>query len=467
MQWNTADVHRRQPCVPRCDGERLQREPLDSAFVGEKVYLRLIAPGLDRGPERDITEVTLKGTSGATTSYQTPGNRSAHPGFSRASSPSAMPMSILPAKLPPVALNGFPVRYGDDVISPSAYDGLSRTRSRSTRARTESSSRSASASPATKWRCAPASPWPSVTSNWPRNTARWSRKASRAARSAQARKLLAEALATHRDEELKAHAEYLLGNLAQEYADLSKNEEAKLPMYQDALARFSKIPSDYPDTEFASKAQFKTALVYEKMGEIENSVEEYVKLAYKYPDDELIPTVMSRLGGYFQTKGMAFKKQADPFREKEDAESQGRGAATRRAQLSRVPQRRDGLRQACRNASRMIPLAGLAGLRAAQNFMRAHQYDKAIAAFSRVIDNEDYDGADIRSQAIYWSGLSHERIAGGLEKPWPDHAGRPTSSTAASPSISLTASGPSMPAAASPTRLSRRSSNLKTRSARR
>ena len=54
-------------------------------------------------------------------------------------------------------------------------------------------------------------------------------------------------------------------------------------MYQDALARFMKITTDYPDTEFAPKAQFKTALVYEKMGEIDNAVEEYVKLAYKYP----------------------------------------------------------------------------------------------------------------------------------------------------------------------------------------
>ncbi|MFN7341762.1 MAG: tetratricopeptide repeat protein, partial [bacterium] len=93
---------------------------------------------------------------------------------------------------------------------------------------------------------------------------------------AQARKLLAEAIATHRDDDLRAHAEYLLGNLAQEYADLAKNDESKLPMYQDALARFSKIPSDYPETEFAPKAQFKTALVYEKMGETQNAVEEYV-----------------------------------------------------------------------------------------------------------------------------------------------------------------------------------------------
>ena len=65
-----------------------------------------------------------------------------------------------------------------------------------------------------------------------------------------ARKLLEEALATHRDDEMKAHAEYLLGNLAQEFADLAKNDESKLPMYQDALSRFSKIPTDYPETDF-------------------------------------------------------------------------------------------------------------------------------------------------------------------------------------------------------------------------
>ena len=68
------------------------------------------------------------------------------------------------------------------------------------------------------------------------------------------RRLLAEALATHRDEELKAHAEYLLGN-SEEFADLAKNDVSKLPMYQDALARFSKIPTDYQESEFAAKAQ--------------------------------------------------------------------------------------------------------------------------------------------------------------------------------------------------------------------
>ncbi|HSG33256.1 MAG TPA: tetratricopeptide repeat protein, partial [Sphingomonadaceae bacterium] len=232
---------------------------------------------------------------------------------------------------------------------------------------------------------------------------------------AQARKLLAEAVATHRDDDLRAHAEYLLGNLSQEYADLSKNEEAKLPMYQDALARFSKIPTDYPETEFAAKAQFKTALVYEKMGEVENSVEEYVKLAYKYPDNELIPTVMSRLGGYFQAKGLALKKQADPLREKEDAAS--KDEVLRLDNLS-YPEFLNAAMVFSKLQERFPedPLAGLAGLRAAQNFMRAHQYEKAIPVFEIVSENEAYDGREIRSQAIYWSGLSHERLAATMSK---------------------------------------------------
>ena len=41
---------------------------------------------------------------------------------------------------------------------------------------------------------------------------------------------------------------------------------AKEKGYKQALARFAKIPEDYPDSAFASKAQYKKALVYEKIG---------------------------------------------------------------------------------------------------------------------------------------------------------------------------------------------------------
>ena len=383
------------------------REPLDRAYVGEKVYLRLLAPGLDRGPERDTAEVDLKGSGGASSRYELT-ETEGHSGIFKAVFTVSYADDQIPSQLPPVALNGFPVRYGDEISV--AYDdqtlrvGVNKGADGVIE---PFSKRFTGDDMAVRTSFALAECYFELAKKH-----REMEQESLARREiGQARKLLAEALATHSDEELKAHAEYLLGNLSQEFADLAKNDESKLPLYQDALARFSKIPTDYPESEFASKAQFKTALTYEKMGEIENSVEEYVKLAYKYPNDELIPVVMSRLGGYFQTKGQAFKEQADALREKEDGES--KAEVLRLDELS-FPEFLNAAMVFSKLQERFPddPLAGLAGLRAAQNFMRAHQYEEAIKRFVRVIDNEQYDGPEIRAQAIYWSGVSHERSAG-------------------------------------------------------
>ncbi|QTN33087.1 tetratricopeptide repeat protein [Akkermansiaceae bacterium] len=379
-------------------------EMLTSAFVGEKVYLRLIAPGLDKGPDRDVTEVSLKGTGGASAGYQLK-ETEAHSGVFKGVFTISYADVKPPAKLPPVELNGFPVRYGDDITVSFGEQSSKVTVNKGADGAIEPfSKRFTGDEMAVRTGFTLAECYFELAKKH-----REMEQESLARREiGQAQKLLAEALATHRDPELKAQAEYLLGNLSQEYADLAKNEESKLPLYQDALARFSKIPGDYPDTEFASKAQFKTALVYEKMGEIENSVEEYVKLAYKYPDDELIPTVMARLGGYFQTKGMAFKKMGDPFREKEDEASQ---AEVLKYDEMSYPEFLNAAMVFSKLQERFPddPLAGLSGLRAAQNFMRAHQYEKAIQGFQRVVDKEDYDDKDVRSQALYWMGLSYER----------------------------------------------------------
>ncbi len=97
-------------------------EPLAKAFVGEKIYLRLIDPNLDRSPDRDIASVTLKASSGATTTYELQ-ETEAHSGIFKSAFAVSYASDQLPEKLPPVALNGFPVRYGDDVeISYSASD---------------------------------------------------------------------------------------------------------------------------------------------------------------------------------------------------------------------------------------------------------------------------------------------------------------------------------------------------------
>lgn len=383
------------------------REPLASAYVGEKIYLRLLAPGLDRGPNRDVAEVALGGTSGARTRYEVR-ETAAHSGIFKAVFAVSYADDDIPPDLPPVALNGFPVRYGDDITVSYEDQSLAVNVNKGADGVIEPFSKRFSGDEmAVRTSFTLAECYFELAKKH-----REMEQESLARREiGHARKLLAEALATHRDDELKAHAEYLLGNLSQEFADLAKNDESKLPMYQDALKRFSKIPTDYPDTEFAPKAQFKTALVYEKMGEIENSVEEYVKLAYKYPNDELIPTVMARLGGYFQKKGQAFKEEADLLREKEDDESR---AEVLRLDELRYPEFLNAAMVFAKLHERFPddPLAGLAGVRAAQNFMRAHQYDEAIAQFREVVDSEQYDGLDIRAQAIYWTGICHERAVG-------------------------------------------------------
>lgn len=383
-------------------------ENLVSAFVGEKVYLRLLAPGLDRGPERDVAEVVLEATSGVSTTYRLQ-ETEGHSGIFKSSFTISYDDEFEEGqtsgrKLPPVELNGFPVRYGDDITV--RFDGESHVISVNKGADgfvQPFSKRFTGDEMAVRTGFTLAECFFELAKKH-----REMEQESLARREiGHARKLLEEALATHRDDEMKAHAEYLLGNLAQEFADLAKNDESKLPMYQDALARFSKIPTDYPETDFAPKAQYKTALVYQKMGEVENSVEEYVKLAYKYPDHELIPSVMSQLGTYFQAKGQKYKDQADPLRKKEDQESIAE--VLRLDELS-FPEFLNAAMVFSKLQSRFPddPLAGLSGVRAGQNFMRAHQYQEAIEAFQVVIDNEEYDGGSIRARALFWSGYSRE-----------------------------------------------------------
>jgi len=387
-------------------------EPLDRIFVGERIFLRVLAPGLDRGPERDVTSVALKATTGAAAVFKLR-ETLPHSGLFKGVFTVNYADAELPAQLPPVELNGFPVRYGDDVKVTYAAMGEDPEQSATVAINMGAdgliepfSKRFTGDEMAVRTSF--------TLSECFFELAKKHRKMDQESLArremAHAKKLLQEAIATHRDDELRAQAEYLLGNLAQEYSDLSKNDAAKLPGYQEALARFVKIPVDYPETEFAHKAQFKTGLVYEKMGEGEIAVEEYVKLAYKYPDSEHIPEVMARLGKYFQAAGQVFKEKADAIREKEDVESQAE--VLRLDELSYPEFVKAAIIYG--KLQERFPdhkLAGLAGLASSQNYMRAHQYEKAIDGFKIVVDNEDYDDTNIRAQALFFGGWSYELMA--------------------------------------------------------
>jgi len=393
------------------------RHSLTNVYVGEKIYVRVLAPGLDQSMDRDRTSVQLKGVSGAAATFQLR-ETEVHSGMFKGLFSLSYADEVIPAELPPVELNGFPVRYGDSVsISYAPVEGEpAEIRNVSVNMGADGgvepfSKRFTQDSMAIKTHFTLAECFFELAKQH-----KLMEQDSLARREmAHAQKLLAEAIASHRDDDMQAHAEYLLGNLSQEYAALAKNEESKMALYKDALSRFSKIPIDYPKTEFAPKAQFKTALVYEKMGEVDISVEEYVKLAYKYPDTELIPEVMTRLGGYFQAMGKAYKDKAEPLREKEDEESQA--SVLRFMMSARVEYHKAAI--IFSKLEQRFPdheLAALAGLRSAQNHMRAEEYDDAIRAFQGVVANESYDGKDIRAQAMYWCGLSYERSAASAGK---------------------------------------------------
>jgi TolA-binding protein len=387
-------------------------KPVERRFVGERIFVRVNCLALDRTDGEDNTTINLKASSGTAATMKL-AETSAHSGIFEGVFKMTYARDDLPANLPPVELNGFPVRYGDDVVVSYKAPGQQHEYSKTIKVNMGSNG---GIEPFSKQF---SDDEMAVDTSFTlaecffelaKSHRKMDQESLARREMGHARKLLKEAIDTHHDQDMRAHAEYLLGNLSQEYADLAKNDASKLPMYQDALARFSKIPTDYPETKFADKAQFKIGLVYDKMGEAEIAVEEYVKLAYKYPDSEHIPEVMARLGRQFQKQGQVFKDQADPLREKTDAESQAK--LLQLDELSyplfiKAAVIYDKLQERFPEHD----LAGIAGLASAQNYMRAH-YDKlALRGFTKVADNEDYDGLSIRAQALYWTGILYERMS--------------------------------------------------------
>ena len=89
-----------------------------------------------------------------------------------------------------------------------------------------------------------------------------------------------------------------------------------------------KVTGSYPETIHASKAQFKIATIYEKLKEPDIAAQEYVKLAYKYPDSEFLATAMARLGSHFLKKAAGYEAQAKPLlANEEDKDAQFEGQA--------------------------------------------------------------------------------------------------------------------------------------------
>ncbi|MFT5523250.1 MAG: TolA-binding protein [Pirellulaceae bacterium] len=259
-----------------------------------------------------------------------------------------------------------------------------------------------------------------------------------------AKQLLANAVNQFTDLETRSHAEYLLGGLTQEDAEATTDPELRKRRYQAALARFMTITGSYGETEYASKAQFKIALIYEALDEPEIAAQEFVKLAYKYPESEYLATAMARLGTHFQRKAVAYEREAAPLLAKAEADPDNKDPDNKdpdnkdpdnKDPDNKDPDNKDAEHQgtALKKLSHIeyvkaaqiferlqtrFPdheLAGKAGLRAGQIYMRADRFNDAIKALMNIVNDEAYNGPTLRSEAMYWAARCHESLNGQLQ----------------------------------------------------
>jgi TolA-binding protein len=105
---------------------------------------------------------------------------------------------------------------------------------------------------------------------------------------AEGKQVLEEAIADYPDTVHAPHAEFLLGNLAQE-----------LEKYEEALERYNKVLSNWPDSEFSAKAQLRKGICLEKTGDMDNALDAYVELTYSYPRSTLVSDAIIRLAQHF------------------------------------------------------------------------------------------------------------------------------------------------------------------------
>ncbi len=215
----------------------------------------------------------------------------------------------------------------------------------------------------------------------------------------QGKKLLEEAIRDYPNTDARAQADYLLADLALESAAQVEDPEQKTKFYLEAVGRFTDIVASYPDSPYAPKAQFKKALTYEKMGKIDEACEEYVKLSYRYPDNELVAETIARLGQYFLTKGKTYQERIA---------SETNIVARERVRLESLDMYKTAAQVFGRLSERFPDhkLAGKTTVLSGQCYMRAEDFERSISVFKKVIDAKKAD-PDLLAEAMYWCGDSY------------------------------------------------------------
>ena len=393
---------------------------MTAAYVGENLNLRVVDLGADLTDSPDTVSVLVQAKSGAKHSLVL--NESGpHTGIFKSSyplvyagAPEVKPEDGAQPAPYDVRINGFPVTYGDTIAARyTASNGLkSDTRMVSISKGADGtiepfSKKYQDAEMAMRTQFSLAEAYLEV--------AKRRRKMGEHELAdldyQTAKQLLSSAVDQFNDPSTRAHAEYLLGSLTMEEAEAAKDAEVKETRYRAALTRFINVTGSYSETLHASKAQYQIATIYERLKEPDIAAQEYVKLAYKYPDSEYLAVSMARLGTHFLKKASEYEAKAKPLLEKgpEDKDAAFEGEAMQKMAVSEYLKTAQIFGR-LQERFPTDPLAGQAGLSAGQSFMRAGKNQEAVDALKRVTDEVSYDGPTIRAQAMYWSGMCYQKL---------------------------------------------------------
>ncbi len=401
------------------------RATMTAAYVGENLNLRVVDPGADLTDAADTVKVLVQAKSGAKHTVELH-ESGTHTGIFKGSyqlsyagapaAPEPAPVGTEPAAYD-VRASGFPVTYGDTVAA--RYTDANGIKT-ATRMVTISKGADGTIEPFSK-----KYDDPEIAKRTQFSLAEAYLEVAKRRRKLgeneaadldyiTAKQLLSGAMDQFNDPSTRAHAEYLLGSLTMEEAESTEDAETKETRYRAALSRFINITGSYSETVHAAKAQYQIATIYERLKEPDIAAQEYVKLAYKYPDSEHLAVSMARLGTHFLKKAAEYEAKAKPLLEKAAADETDKDAAFEGEAMNKmaVAEYLKTARIFGRLQERFPtdPLAGQAGLRAGQSFMRAAKHQEAVDAFKRVIAEPSYDGVTIRAQAMYWSGMSYQAL---------------------------------------------------------
>ena len=214
---------------------------------------------------------------------------------------------------------------------------------------------------------------------------------------AEGKKLLEEAIRDYPRDESKVEAEYLLAELSLEVAEDTNDEELKHKHYTEAQIRYSEIVTSYPASDRAPWAQYKKALIYEKLNMMDQACEEYVKLSCRYPKHDLVCDTIAQLGDYFRKKAIEIETQATAQQDPIQAEK-----LHQQASLAYITAAEVFASLAVKNPGHR--LAAPTTLMAADCYRSAEKWDKALAQYKVLVDSPA-PNPELAPQAMYWSGI--------------------------------------------------------------